>query len=86
VPIHVPVKVPVKYPVYVKEYVPNYVKKVIPIEKKVCKVHTNVIDVCKPEIKTCIKKIKVDVPIYKKSYYPVVEKEYVKCPYPVYET
>ena len=72
VPVHVPVKVPVNVPVYVKQYVPNYVKREVIVENKVCSTITKVVKVDKPIIRECVRKVNVEVPVYRKQIVPVV--------------
>lgn len=86
VPIHVPVKVPVAQPVYVKEYVPQYKQKIIPVERKVYKQITRVIEVPKPVICTEYKKVQVEVPIIKREIVPIIKTCIIKKPVPIFET
>ena len=85
IPVHVPVKVPIKVPVYVKQFVPNYIKKDVIIEKKVCPTYTNIVNVDKPVICETVKRVNIEVPVFRKSIVPVVQTNYIQKPYPVVE-
>ena len=72
IPVHVPIKVPIKVPVYVKQYVPNYIQKQVIVEKIVRPTITRVVKVDKPIICETVKRVAVEVPVYRKQIVPVV--------------